>query len=106
MELFAGSAIKQMELGWLVESWPFGYWVVAAIEVLIALYAIRVMLRPRSRHQDSEEKQMFMFLLWMIVIPVGGLMGIGCWFATVSVTLGIGCGVSFFLATLAFFLRD
>ena len=92
--------------GWLQRLIPHADTFLIAVEAVIVLYCLYLLLQPRSRRLEGEEKILLVFVAVTLLPAVGALIGIASWFATQSIAVGVGAVMSFILSLMAFVLRE
>lgn len=89
--------------GWLLRLCPQATAIMLALQVLLVMYCLYVIWRPKSRPLDGEEKMLVWFVGLMLVTPVSVLIGFAAWFAVDQVLVGVAAAVTFIIASVAFF---
>ncbi|MDZ4837360.1 MAG: hypothetical protein SGJ27_26540 [Candidatus Melainabacteria bacterium] len=92
--------------GWLLRIFPEAPAILIVLELLTIAYCLFAILRHREQRISGEEKILLFFCCFALLLPTSMLIGISAWFATQSVTVGIGAGVSLFIGAIAFMRKD
>lgn len=92
--------------GWLVRLMTCAPEVLISIGLLVTLWSLSMILRPRARRLQGEERLLLLFVTGMLLAPLSALIGVSVWFATLSILAALALALSFVLASVAFMLRD
>ncbi|MBY0551494.1 MAG: hypothetical protein K2W95_29705 [Candidatus Obscuribacterales bacterium] len=92
--------------GWLLRLYPDACTVLLVLELLLIVRCLLCLSRARFRQLCGEEKILLLFVGVTLLPAVAALIGIAAWFASVSVWVGVGAAMSFYLCSVAFMLRD
>ena len=92
--------------GWLIRLLPIAPTMIMVATTLIILYSLYLILKPKTRTLLGEEKILVFFLVSMLLPPIAALIGLGAWFATMSIPVGCSAAISFMLGMTAMLLKE
>lgn len=86
--------------GWLLRLYPEADIVLLVFELLLTAYCLCKLRQPLPFLPSREEK-ILLVIVWCTILPtLGALIGIGTWFACLSVLAGVGAAVCFCLCAV------